>query len=471
MQESHSREIVMHDLLWQHASIVFRLLLFVVLAVVRGGHCLGEEPPAKPAASDANTFDDIAKDIEKSVLALGYPRSTANDLVRLVRDWKCETWKQRLVKARSAGNTAEVVRVEEEVTKGLVATIGKEITTCREEDNDKYFYLPKVVKDKKAQCLGYSQLVYLLGRSVGLRVNVIAVLELASGDMQVDVSHVACITALSDNHVMMVDLTRSFVSKPFVLSEAYHQSDNYLKLRQASSPLGIDRRIQIWDDSGACGAIYHNLGAAYAKAGDRRQSLSCFTKAITLNPKYAYTYIGRGNVYQDLGRHNEALADYTKAIELDPSYADAHCGRGVMFAISGQLNIAMSEFTKAIELNPKLAGAYYNRGNTFGKLRQLTEALSDYTKAIELDSKFADAYCNRGLTFARADRPIDAISDLTKAIELNPKYAVAYRNRGVVNAQIGKMDDARADLRKAVELDPQLRSQIKKASDEFKLGL
>jgi tetratricopeptide (TPR) repeat protein len=104
-------------------------------------------------------------------------------------------------------------------------------------------------------------------------------------------------------------------------------------------------------------------------------------------------------------------------------------------------------------------------------LRQLTEALSDYTKAIELDSKFADAYCNRGLTFARADRPIDAISDLTKAIELNPKYAVAYRNRGVVNAQIGKMDDARADLRKAVELDPQLRSQIKKASDEFKLGL
>ena len=96
----------------QNAIIISVLAIFLLLAFAGGGRCFGDEPPANTAASD-NAFDAIANDIEKSVLALGYPKSTADDLVLLVRGWKCEKWKEKLSRApdtRSTGNTADAAR-------------------------------------------------------------------------------------------------------------------------------------------------------------------------------------------------------------------------------------------------------------------------------------------------------------------------------------------------------------------------
>ena len=131
--------------------------------------------PAMASADEANAFNTLAAEIEKSVTELGYPKEVAQDLVRLVRDWKCEVWQQTLSQARQTYqqkqiSAADVARVEEEVIQGLSQTIGREIAPCRAEEDLKYFYLSKVVKDKKAQCLGYAQLVYILGNSLGLRV-------------------------------------------------------------------------------------------------------------------------------------------------------------------------------------------------------------------------------------------------------------------------------------------------------------
>ncbi len=117
-------------------------------------------------------FNHLAVEIDKSVAELGYPKEVGQDLVRLVGDWKCEVWQEAISQARQKQqqkqiSPAEVAQVEEAVTQGLFQTIGREIAPCREEESAKYFYLSKVVKDKKAQGLGYSQLVYIVGNSVG----------------------------------------------------------------------------------------------------------------------------------------------------------------------------------------------------------------------------------------------------------------------------------------------------------------
>ncbi|MCM8763595.1 MAG: hypothetical protein NC927_00690 [Candidatus Omnitrophica bacterium] len=40
--------------------------------------------------------------------------------------------------------------------------------------DESVFELPNVFKDKKANCLGYAQLVYVLGRALGLEVDIIS---------------------------------------------------------------------------------------------------------------------------------------------------------------------------------------------------------------------------------------------------------------------------------------------------------
>ncbi len=466
--------------------------------------------PATASAAEVNAFNTVAAEIDKSVTELGYPQAVAQDLVGLARDWKCDEWQQAIGHARQTYqqkriSPADVVQVEQAVIQGLYQTIGGEIAPCSEEESANHFHLSKVVKDRTAGCLGCSQLVYVLGNSVGLRVTAIGVLELASGDLPAGVGHSACCVELANGKVRMVDVSQNLLSKPFIFPKTYRAAGHYWEWKQKANPLGLHRRIQIWNKSGLSGAIYSNLGVAYLKAGDHAQDISCQTKAIQLNPDFALAYCNRGNAcansgqlanalsdytkaiqldadfalayynrgaaYAGSGRLTDAFADYNKAIQLNPKYVEAYFNRGVAYETADQPANALSDFTKAIQLNPSFALAYYNRGNTYANSGQLANALSDFAKAIELNPTFAFAYYNRGVAYDESGQHVKAISDFSQAIQLNPQFAVAYFSRGLAHAQMGQTTEAKQDLQQAVELNPDLKERVEKASNQFKLGL
>jgi len=57
--------------------------------------------------------------------------------------------------------------------------------------------------------------------------------------------------------------------------------------------------------------------------GQYRQAIAEFGKVISLNPKSALAYGGRGILYEKLEDHQKAIADLNKAINLAPEYAGA----------------------------------------------------------------------------------------------------------------------------------------------------
>ena len=102
------------------AIAVFFVATFV-FSVSRGFS--GEDQPA---------FDAIAKDIQAGVKALEYPDEVGQDLVKMVKNWKCVEWKQKLSQAKQDLEAKKITadqaaQVEEEVAKELFQTIGKEI--------------------------------------------------------------------------------------------------------------------------------------------------------------------------------------------------------------------------------------------------------------------------------------------------------------------------------------------------------
>jgi tetratricopeptide (TPR) repeat protein len=462
-----------------------------------------------PAAA-ANAPGTLSVEIEKSVTELGYPQPVGQGLARLAEEWKCDAWQRALGRARQAYqqnqvSAADVVQTEEAVVQGLAQTIAKEIAPCRDEQSATYFYLPKVVQDKTAACLGDSQLVYVLANSVGLRAIPFGVLQLAAGDPPGGTGHSACCVGLTDGKVVMVDVSQNLLSKPFLFRQTYRAAAGYWELGQKDNPSKLPRRIQVWNKNGLCAAIYTNLGIAYGKAGDHARDISCQTKAIELNPGFALAYCNRGNAYASsgqlgralpdytqaiqidpefafayysrgaayaaAGRATEALADYNKAIALKPGYVEAYFNRGAAYENAGQWANALADFSKTIQLSPAFAQAYYSRGTAYAQSGQPANALADYNKAIELNPGFAFAYYNRGVAYDGAGQPLKAIADFTKAIELMPQFAVAYFSRGLAQAEMGKTAEARKDLQQAVELNPDLQERVEKASKQFKLGL
>ena len=91
-------------------------------------------------------------------------------------------------------------------------------------------------------------------------------------------------------------------------------------------------------------------GAEFVGNGEYEKGIECYTKAIEIDPDYAYYYYIRGWVYKLLERYDEAISDYTKAIELEPDFTYAYYDRGFAYERLGRDLDAQADFKKACDM-------------------------------------------------------------------------------------------------------------------------
>ncbi len=63
---------------------------------------------------------------------------------------------------------------------------------------------------------------------------------------------------------------------------------------------------------------YNGRGRAHAELKRYHAAVRDFTRAITLNPKYAAAYHNRADAYLAIGDFKEAADDATQALTLEP---------------------------------------------------------------------------------------------------------------------------------------------------------
>ena len=78
------------------------------------------------------------------------------------------------------------------------------------------------------------------------------------------------------------------------------------------------------------------------------------------------------------------IRDLTRAIDLEPAFAFAYYNRGTFYAMSNDMHAALMDFDKAIELDETLAEAWYNRGLVLVMLNRMDDEFRDLSRAGEL---------------------------------------------------------------------------------------
>lgn len=150
------------------------------------------------------------------------------------------------------------------------------------------------------------------------------------------------------------------------------------------------------------------------------------------------------------GRYDEALSDCTRAIELNPQYAWAIGTRGNVYRTVGRYEDALSDHTRAIELNTQVDWALTERAQTYRLMGRYDEALSDYTRAIELNPQTDWVISARAATHLCMGRYVNAVVDCARAVELDPEDA---RNRRLyaVALSLSAGEEAGAHLQAAIQ--------------------
>ena len=200
--------------------------------------------------------------------------------------------------------------------------------------------------------------------------------------------------------------------------------------------------------------VWSNKGVELAHLGRPDEALTCFERALEINPRDAKAWYNKGVELADLGRHGEALTCYERALEIDPRYPAAWCNKGVALADLGHAAEALTCFERALEINPRLAEAWYNKGLALADLGGHDEALTCYERALEINPRLAEAWYNKGLALARLGRPEEALTCYERALEINPSYPEAWFNKGNALGKLGRPAEALTCYERALEINP-----------------
>lgn len=239
---------------------------------------------------------------------------------------------------------------------------------------------------------------------------------------------------------------------------------------------GDDFEKVLASGSPIAGAAYLEIGILKEKAGNYREAIDNFSRAIEASDKDAAGYSNRGKTLERMGNYRDSVLDFTRSLELKADNPEDLFNRGYSRMQSGGYRQAIDDFSRAASLDPGYAPIFSNRGHAYQQSGNYSQAISDYSRALTLKPeksgaayrhRYPDAqlnqvveeftpffiHYNRGLSYLATNTFRPAIADFSKAIECASRSAEAFAQRGMAYQQIGEMERALADYNRAMALD------------------
>lgn len=231
------------------------------------------------------------------------------------------------------------------------------------------------------------------------------------------------------------------------------------------------------------------LGNRYRQQQQWEQAVSCYEKAVQLDPDFAqaHWYFAKGleglgkldaateRYFQALSLQSElasaielcrfgdlflqkdqidrALACYQWATQQDKNLAEAHFQMAAVLSRQEHYEAAVISYRQAIKLQPSGSG-YHQLGDVLQKLQQWEMAAETYQQAIELDPDFSWSHNNLGDVLMQLGQWEAAATAYGQAIKLNPQFYWSHYNLGEAFAQQNQWERAIAAYQSAVQLQP-----------------
>ena len=184
------------------------------------------------------------------------------------------------------------------------------------------------------------------------------------------------------------------------------------------------------------------------------ESIKAFSKAIELNPKFAYAYTLQGHEYTANESYDTAREFYRKAVAIDSQHYNAYYGLGDCAFRLGKYEEALLHFEKARLINPINVILICCCGHALEKLGYEEKALDYYELACKLQPDSTLPKYRRAQLFFNIGRFNLALEQFETLEKMSPNEATVHFMLGQIYQTMGRKNDAIKQYTIALNLDP-----------------
>lgn len=138
---------------------------------------------------------------------------------------------------------------------------------------------------------------------------------------------------------------------------------------------------------------HNNQGVVYMDQHNYSRGRDEFSRAVTLDPRYANGFANLGIAYYSLGKYDSALVALQSALKQDGDHPQAQYTLGLIYLAQGkEYEKAAQAFAAVLKRDGDDPLIHYYLGRAKEKLGQTEEAAAAFRQAIRLDSHNVSAY-------------------------------------------------------------------------------
>ncbi len=134
-----------------------------------------------------------------------------------------------------------------------------------------------------------------------------------------------------------------------------------------------------------------------------------------------------GMEYINEGDTENAIQKFSKAVEIDPNFAFAWDNLGISYRKNKQYEQAIAAYLKSLEIYPEGRLPLLNIAITYNLNQQYTEAVTYYEKFIEIYSDDPEGYYGLGLILYTQDQEEAGLDNLIRAYTIYTSQNSPYR--------------------------------------------